>query len=459
MTHIVTIKNKLILPCDLVDRLLLEKLKRQLTLKNPAYLEAVKHERSIWNIPKNLCFLRRTKGGDWSAPRGFIHELRLLLSNHSVQYKNETATHSMVILFRGELRPDQKKAIKDILKSDEGVLNAPTGSGKTVMALAMIAERRQAALIIVHTKELLYQWRNRIKTFLNIKESEIGLLGDGHKQVEKITIAIINSLYKHIDFVKQYKIGHLIVDECHRVPSRTFSEAVCKFNSKYILGLSATPYRRDGLTKVLHYYMGETVHKMSTKKLQRQHKIMKACVKIIDTKFSVYDFSARTKTSMYQTLMNNLTKNEERNKLIIENIIECLQTHRGTALVVSDRKEHCNILYEGLVELGIKAEILTGDTKDRKGVIDRVDAGKVSVLVSTTQLIGEGFDSSRLSSLFLTTPIKFKGRLLQCIGRILRVEEGKEKAMVFDFRDNHFILKSSLKARMKTYDKMQVTYI
>ena len=145
------------------------------------------------------------------------------------------------------------------LSHDFTVLQAPTGSGKTVMALSVIAERKQPALIIVHGKELLNQWIDRIVAFLDIPRDEIGVIGGGKKRLgDKITVGIINSIYPVARDIRQH-FGHIIVDECHRTPSRTFTSAVSAFDSKYMLGLSATPYRRDGLTKLIGWYMGRKV--------------------------------------------------------------------------------------------------------------------------------------------------------------------------------------------------------
>jgi len=139
---------------------------------------------------------------------------------------------------------------------DFGALSAPTGSGKTVVTLALIAKRRQPVLIVVHTRELQDQWMARIETFLGIPREEVGIIGGGKKRIgSKITVALVQSLYKVAGDICHH-VGHLVVDECHRAPSRTFTEAVTAFDCHYMTGLSATPWRRDGLSRLIYWYLG-----------------------------------------------------------------------------------------------------------------------------------------------------------------------------------------------------------
>ncbi len=149
-----------------------------------------------------------------------------------------------------------------MVNADWGALISATGSGKTTMGLYLVAQRKQPTLIIVHTKNLLTQWVDRIESFLNIPKKEIGIIGNGKKKIgDKITVATVQSLYKCAGEVAPH-IGHIIVDECHRAPSRTFTEAVTAFDSKYMLGLSATPYRRDKLSKLIFWHLGDTHHEI-----------------------------------------------------------------------------------------------------------------------------------------------------------------------------------------------------
>lgn len=166
---------------------------------------------------------------------------------------NRLSLPEITLNFQSTLRPYQEQAIAGFLAKDFGVLEAGTGSGKTVMGLAIIAARKQPALVLVHTKELLYQWQERARQFFGIKT---GLIGDGHFDIQLVTIGVVNSVRANLEKLTNL-FGHLVVDECHRLPSTLFTETVSAFPAKYMLGLSATPYRRDGLDKLIGWYLGQ----------------------------------------------------------------------------------------------------------------------------------------------------------------------------------------------------------
>ena len=388
------------------------------------------------------------------VPRGFLGLLLRLCRKMGIQY--EVDDHRRVLpevnfAFTGKLRSYQRQAVKDIGKRRFKVLQAPTGSGKTVMALSIIAKRRQPALVIVHTKELLNQWLERIETFLEIPKEQIGIIGNGKKKVGKeITVGIINSIYPIANELKQY-FGHVIVDECHRTPSKTFTNAVILFDSRYMLGLSATPYRQDGLTKVIGWFLGTQVS-VDQSLLDSDDIIRNVEIVSRETKF-VTRFN---QSEEYPRMLRELTKDHDRNYMIVEDVAKEVK-NPGVCLVLSDRKSHCKALRNSLHDFGIEADVLTGDTNnhERKAIVERLNDGEIDVLIATAQLIGEGFDSKRLSTLFLTTPIKFDGRLIQYVGRILRPAPGKDKAMVYDYVDvNVGVLKAAAKSRQRVYQEM-----
>ena len=454
MNPIIKINNKLEISNIPPD--ILEELKSTLILDNPLWEDNIKHGYSNFKTPRKLYYIQNKKE-NITIPRGFINKLVSILESHSLNFKIIDKTILLPRLnlrFTGKLKGDfQKQACSKILKRRFGILQAPTGSGKTVMALYITAKRQQPTLIIVHTKELMYQWQNKISEFLDIPKRNIGLIGDGSMEIKNITIAIINSLYKITDDVSPL-FGFVITDECHRIPGRTFSEAVSRFPSKFMLGLSATPYRRDGLTNVMHFYMGETIHIIDTKELQDRGHIMKASLKVIETEFNCYVTSGAD----YSKVIKLLIENEERNNLIVDNVIKHIKKDKGITLVISDRKEHCSTLHYMLIKKRIKALIVTGtsSSQQRQETINKLNKGEGKVLVATGQLIGEGFDLESLSSIFLTTPIKWEGRVIQYIGRILRVCKGKDKAVIYDFFDQPWILQHSFRKRLDAYRKLGI---
>jgi superfamily II DNA or RNA helicase len=444
-----------IFEADLSEEVL-HAIEADLTLPNPKWEQVETYSRSRRRNyqPEFLTYFLR-KNNVLIMPRGYIHTLHYRLKGLPYHIVDRTRTLEPVnIPFRATLHPYQKKAVKDATSRRFGVIEAPPGAGKTVIALRIIAHRKQPALVIVHTKELMYQWLKRASQFLGISEEEIGLIGDGKKRIgSRLTIAIINSLYKVIDEVKPC-IGHLIVDECHHVPARTFTDAVSKFDCSFMLGLSATPYRRDNLTKIIYFYLGDRMHWIKPHELQAIDRIMRAKLILRHTGCSYFFDSDE-----YQYMISALVNDTKRNKIIIGDVIQRTGAcSGGIALVISDRVSHCEELYKGISSQGIKACLLTGSVpvKERARIVEALNGNEAQVLVATAQLIGEGFDLKQLSSIFLATPIKFTGRVKQYIGRILRVTHGKEDALIFDYLDSNGMLKNSFQSRLWAYQDMGV---
>jgi superfamily II DNA or RNA helicase len=744
-------------------------IKNALTMKNPAYIEAKKRGRWTGNIDKTLQFYESPvvhgPSPGISFPRGFIRGAINITGKDFTFQDDRRVLPSFNFTFTGELRAYQDEALTTILKKDFGVLDALMGSGKTVIALAVIVARRQPTLILVHNKELLYQWRDRIATFLGVGA---GLVGDGKFDIQPITVAIINTAKKYLkslpdyfgqvvvdecfvagtlvdgvpiekiqvgDFVDSYNhvagiiekkkvlqifrhkrsalfsvkiqgkepivctknhpfytphgyltadkltsklsvlcidsqlinlensdakgsygkllrlwktyklymgqsvgnkfrqgqgrdnmlswkvfygsqkekarkgcnfftkiqqkvcirahekeqsnvrschcgenenrkkskwhveclawqawwqwttytisnsfgcvfgladggsyqdrpcpgrerisdklqsryrkrkaedsnrsgrqgtqlekekvtrsekrtktqwlrvesveiykrasderpsnlssenyvynlevegnnnyfVDGVLVHNCHRTPSTMFSEVVRAFDCKYMLGLSATPYRRDGLTSLIGWFIGEMVYRIDPKELQDSGAVLIPEIQTRETGFH------------YQKLLSLIVADEDRNNLIVRDILFEVKHHPGTALVVSDRVEHCQILQEILKKKpALRVEILAGKLtkgKKRTSLVEDIRKGKVNVVIATVQLIGEGFDCPGLSSLFLATPIKFSGRLIQVVGRILRPADGK-KPRVYDYQDPVGPLFASAKSRGRVYKEM-----
>jgi superfamily II DNA or RNA helicase len=420
------------IPSQLYD-LLIQRLK----FPNPKYLENARMGRWNRGVPKELRFYYRLRGGGLVIPRGFIRQLITTCRRLDITYTVEDRRRSLPPVdyaFNGQLRPFQKQAVQHMLRKEFGTLNSPTGSGKTVMALYILAQRKQPALIIVHTADLARQWSERIETFLNIPVKEIGRIGGGKKKIgEKITVALVQSLYKCAETVAP-QVGHLIVDECHRTPSRTFTDAVAEFDARYMLGLSATPWRRDNLSKLIFWHLGDVHHQVEKNDLIRTGQVLPADIIFRETEFKPYYDPVQE----YSKMLSELTLDDDRNRLIAADIAAEAASHPGICLVLTDRKKHCDSL-GALLRYGfsLPVDILTGDLNagERQQVMDRLQEGRIKVLIATGQLIGEGFDCRELTTLFMATPVRFSGRIIQYLGRILRPAPGKKRARVFDYVD------------------------
>ncbi len=411
-----------------------EELKTLLTIRNPKYIAAKRYGRWIGNkLKPQLKYYEQVEGG-LRFPRGFSNQAVLAcrkMCDLDPQIIDKRRLLPEVDLrFAGTLRPYQKAAVDAAENRSFGVVVAGTGSGKTVMALAIAVQRRQPTLVVVHSKELLYQWEERVYQFLGCKAS---LIGDGHFSTGEVTIAIVNSARKRVkELVPCF--GHLVVDECHRVPASLFTDVVSQFDCQYLLGLSATAFRSDDeSTKLIYFFMGDRIHSVDQGELKATGAILAPEV-IRNTTSFTYAYRGD-----YQALIKALVAHEGRNTQILKDIIKVVDgPEGGTVLVVSDRVKHCRFFVEKLKGRGVRVKLLCGkiSQEKRNDVVEAVRKGEVQVLVATLQLIGEGFDCPGLSTLFLTTPISFEGRLRQVIGRIMRPAANK-RARVFDYIDEN----------------------
>jgi len=426
----------------------------RLTIENPAYLAAEKRGRWTGDIDQRLCLYDQPDTGVLEVPRGFTNAIAKMANQNGISFQLEDQTRCMDPVdfhFHGTLRGYQQQAASAAQERRFGVVSLATAAGKTVLTLYIIAERKQPALVVVHTKALLKQWIDRAHEFLGIPVEEIGIIGDGQKRIgDRITIAMVQTLYKCKDDVAPV-IGHLVVDECHRCPSKIFTEAVTAFDSKYMLGLTATAFRRDGLTKLIYWHLGDRVHTIDRKELTDTGAILPFGVKWVKTDFT----TSLDPSGQYSAMLSELTQDLERNRLVCREAAAQVKTSPGIVLALSDRKEHCRLIAEVLDrDHGIAPTILTGDlsTKARERVEAKLKNGDCRVLVATGQLIGEGFDLPALGAVVLATPIRFEGRLIQFIGRALRPSTGQGHATVVDFLDvNVGVLESSARKRLAVY--------
>jgi len=424
-------------------------LRAALTIDNPKYQAAKRFSRWIGKQLKPQLFFFREENGRICFPRGFGNQAVRMCRQETGGLPEIVDQRRLLpeidLSFQGELRPYQQQAVEAICAHSFGVLEAGTGSGKTVMALSLIARRRQPTLILVHSKELMHQWRDRIRQFLGI---EAGQGGDGTLDIQPVTVAIVNTAKKYLESLPG-RFGQIVVDECHRVPASLFTDVVSAFDSRYMLGLSATAFRReDGMTQLIYTYMGDRVHAVDGRMLAASGAVVKPELLQRPTGFAHF-FQGE-----YAKLIKALAADGPRNRQIVGDVVTLIrQGHEGTMLVVSDRVAHCQALAELMAEQGVAALVLTGQTTQdkRAQIVEDVQAGGVAVLVATLQLIGEGFDCPGLTTLVLATPIKFEGRLLQVVGRIMRPAEGK-RARVIDYVDENIpVLQRSAASRRKIF--------
>ena len=362
-------------------------------------------------------------------PRGFIGKLfRFCKESHiDFEFRDERKLKPPIPFgFNATLQNHQLNVIKTVSKKDFGVIVAPPGSGKTVIGLKIIVDKGQPSLILVHRKQLLEQWTERIEAFLNIPKRDIGVIGQGKAKIgEQITVATIQSLPKELESV-QNKFGTIIVDECHHVPAETFRNIIEKLQTYYLYGLTATPFRKYNDGKIIFTHLGEIIENIQSSEVEnyKQAKIL-----IRNTEF---DIPYHSKTDSFETLSKILVHDISRNKLILEDIKTELNQGKK-AVIITERKEHIDTLYLFLKQ-SYEVICLSGDDSEtsKKAKWKILQDGNFQVLITTGQYFGEGTDLQNISCLFLVYPFSFEGKLIQYIGRVQRSEINP---VIYDYRD------------------------
>jgi len=325
-----------------------------------------------------------------------------------------------------------------------------TATHEAVPSWWRIARRAQPALFLVHTSELAQQALRAAERVLGLDPGEVGMIGGGKWSIgERLTIALVQSLQGEIPAELAGHVGNVVVDEAHHCPADTFSGVVGQLPARYLLGLSATPYRRDGLDAVISYFLGPVVAAMDERALA--DRLVKPHIIKRETGISVHGGG-------FTELVSRLTTDSDRNGLIIGDVAQAVAEGRR-CLALSDRVEHVELLAALLQAEGLTAAALHGQQgkRERTWVVTAAGAGDLDVVVATCSLVGEGFDCPSLSALFLATPVSYAGRIVQYIGRVSRTAPGKSDAVVYDYCDNHRMLWASWRKRAQVYGAQRLS--
>jgi superfamily II DNA or RNA helicase len=392
-----------------------------------------------------------------ALPRGCVPEAEQLLAEHGVKLAVEDQRHDgapQELKFDGELTPVQKEAARALLAHRTGVFVAPPGIGKTVLGTYLAARRAQSTLILVHRKPLLDQWAAQLAMFLGIDEKEVGQIGGGKcKPNGRLDVAMIQSLVrkdKVDDLVAGY--GHVIVDECHHLPAVSFERVLSEVKARFIVGLTATPQRRDGHHPITEMQLGPVRYKIDAKSQAARRPFDHRLI-VRETAFRAPDDNANSGT---QEIYRALTNNETRNKRIVDDIIAAIQEGRSPILL-TERKDHLEYFAEHLRRVVRHLVVLQGGmtAKERRSSTDRLasipDRAERLVL-ATGRYIGEGFDDARLDTLFLAMPVSWKGTLIQYSGRLHRLHPAKTEVRIYDYVDREVpMLLRMFEKRLTTY--------
>jgi len=437
----------------------LNKIMRLAAFQNPEFYRAQALRMSTHDKPRIIC-CADDHPQHIALPRGCLSSLQELLKINKLplNIKDERFSgRSIGTKFLGTLRPEQQKAADAVLSADNGILSASTAFGKTVVAAYAIAERKTNTLILVHRAQLIDQWHERLRQFLDLPDKSIGQLGGGKKRLTGIIdIATIQSLNRSgtvSNSIADY--GQVIIDECHHLPAFSFEQVIKQSKAKYVLGLTATLVRKDGHHPIIMMQCGPTVFRDALKK-DKQTSTREHVVFLRKTGFTpppmldgvnihpVYDAVARDET---------------RNQFIIGDIIKVIEQGRSP-LVITERKEHLEKI-AGMLNGQVKNIFVLqgGMTKKKRlaifSAIRAVLPEEQRLILAIGKYIGEGFDDSRLDTLLLVWPISWKSTVRQYAGRLHREYEGKNQIQIYDYVDwQSSVLYKMYEKRAKEYKDM-----
>lgn len=387
-------------------------------------------------------------------PRGSLDEVLELLTAHGIKTDIRDERFLGIPIkadFEGELRSIQKEPVSEILKHDIGVLSAPTAFGKTTIAAYVIAERKVNTLVLVHRRLLMDQWHERLKTFLKV--SSIGRIGGGRSdRTGNIDVGMIQSLnHKGMvnDIVAEY--GQVIIDECHHVSAFSFEQVLRQVKAKYVVGLTATPVRKDGHHPIIIMQCGPIRFRVDARK-QAQERPFEHMVIPRHTKFRIQEGVDEGIQSAYAAMI----KDKERNHLIFNDLLSAIE-EGCSPLLLTERTEHVDEFAERLKGFAKNVIVLKGGAgkKQRNELAQQISSipdGEERLLIATGRYIGEGFDDARLDTLFLAMPISWRGTLQQYAGRLHRFHDNKRVVRIYDYVDVEVpMLIRMYKKRLKGY--------
>lgn len=457
----VLLGNKLVLARPGLTPKIIGFLKEKLNFVNSDYLVKRRLGKSVYKTPKFFKLIEETPDAV-VLPRGFAGQLTSFLKDQEIPYRftdARPAPEQVKFSNNIKLLPEQLSAVERAMQFESGVIVAPPGSGKTLLGLELVARRKLPALILVHRKQLLLQWAERIESFLGIPSREIGQYYSAKKKSgENITIAMMQTLARMEDLSDlKHRFGTIIVDECHHIPAKTFREVISQLNARYVYGLTATPKRKHNDESLIYLFIGDMIVEMPGVRqspgqtpgddLFQEHESPRIIIR--DTNLQIpFNFT----TDNFQLLAKLLCFDTARNRMIVRDIIEQVRLGRKV-LLLSERKDHLEVLALYLKGLCETIVISGDDSKSaREAKLQQIDAGHYQVILSTGQFFGEGLDIKNIDCLILAFPFSFEGKLIQYMGRLR--SNGTEK-IIIDYADGKIpFLARQFQQRRRYYKKL-----
>ncbi len=422
-------------------------------------------------------YLGSDEGGFLRVPRGILENIIEECEKAGIEYEiddKRSKGHSIRVEFTGKLKESQITAVEKLLQYENGILNAATAFGKTVVCCNVIAEKQTSTLILLQSSALMEQWWEALENFLSIDEelpeyetptgrrkrrrSTIGKLQGAHDSTTGIIdIAMVGSVCKNGEYHRRLKeYGLILVDECHHAASDTIVDILQEANAKYVYGVTATPFRGDGLEKINDMLLGPIRYQYTSKDRAKEqgidHLVYPRFTRAVAPRFTQDKMHPN---EAYEIIRNN----EDRDELIIRDVKQCVDDGR-TPVVLSKYVEHSQRLYQHLLHYADKVFLLSGrnSKKEHKEILrqmNQVTLEESMILVATGKLIGEGFDFPRLDTLVMATPVAWKGVVEQYAGRLNRDYDGKKNVIIYDYVDSHISMFDRMyHKRLKAYKQI-----
>ncbi len=431
------LKDSIYIPIQNLSTTILNELKNLAIFPNPQIKILQALRKPIYNTPKNI-YNFELANNILKLPRGLMRDVILLLNKGQIKYEIKDERFFKSEIFKPvkyTLRDEQDISIEAIQKKDFSIFVAPPGFGKTLIASKMIELRGVNTLVLVNKNMLLDQWIERFVQYFGMDKKEIGILGKGINTLNnRLDLATIQSLKNNPDIIKNYSF--VIVDECHHIPALTFESIIKSFYGKYILGLSATPKRKDEMEPILFAQLGNISYEVKSKKTSIK------IAKIVNSDFE-------SECDNFGELIGEIINNKKRNELIIDQ----LKLHQNRKiLVLSDRIEHIENLSILLDKLKFQYTAIHGSMAKKTKEINLKEIESANIVLATASYFGEGVDFPHLDTIIFATPISFSGRLVQYLGRIGRQGDDCLAIDILDIKNN--FTKSAFKKRKEGYEQL-----
>jgi hypothetical protein len=461
-TLTITVEDSIKIPITGLPPLLERRINERLVFTNPDY--EFRHNRGEWigSIAPQINCIRKTSGQLW-LPRGFLDQLLEICKRINQPYRLVDRRRLLDLVpleFHGQLKEYQQEAAEAVLERDFATLVGGPKSGKTIVALYTIAQRRQPTLVLIPNLALLDGWLTKIENFLQIPAADVGVLVNGNKRLGKlITVAHTGEVVRNWRQLRDH-VGSVILDECQRCPSRIFTQLITNFDSRYMLGLTTSAERRDRLSRLIYYYLGDIAYTINEKDAREGRGIIQAQVVARTTEFQ-YPYNSRAD---YEPMLHSLVSDNQRTELIIDDIEREIREQTQPVLVLSAGEEQNGVLERELRRRGIEVMVYgqAAEANEEEGMdeLDELAPGPLPpsasgpmVILLAPQTLMRYSRSLASKVLFLAVPLYFRGRLAYAIRNLYCSANGNgaSRLKIYDYVDQNVALFENY-FRMRSYN-------